>query len=280
MSRICGKMETELGLHFLNGIGFWKVFCLNNKETALKMMEEHGFNFTSETSEDEFETLFQDKSASYGTNKDMCLSNYKNFCQNPGDFIEDFPENSDDLSARCAAHIKYKECLIDYEQKCGEKIHGMSLHEDLETLNTFCDEKSVLFHALSDKGKCFNKCYQNYEKDAEDRVYSCIDEIKNKYPEKYELERNQRYRKSYNIRSCFDDLLMAKCLTEVISEDCGETAKELMLQALKINKLKYTMCRDFPKEAELFMNELDFSLEPQCPLEDLTNRLENESEIV
>ncbi|XP_071039929.1 uncharacterized protein [Parasteatoda tepidariorum] len=280
MLRICGKMETELGLHFPNGIGFWNAFCLNNKETALMMMEEYELNFNPETTEEEFVTLFENNSASYGENKDMCLRNYKNLCQNPGDIRHDFPENSDDLSARCTAHIKYKECLIDYEQKCGEKIHGMSLHEDLETLNTFCDEKSVLFHALSDKGKCFNKCYQNYEKDAEDRVYSCIDEIKNKYPEKYELERNQRYRKSYNIRSCFDDLLMAKCLTEVISEDCGETAKELMLQALKINKLKYTMCRDFPKEAELFMNELDFSLEPQCPLEDLTNRLENESEIV
>ncbi|XP_071042113.1 uncharacterized protein [Parasteatoda tepidariorum] len=179
-----------------------------------------------------------------------------------------------------SAHIKYKECLIDYEENCGEKIWGMSLHEDLETLNTFCDKNSVLFRALSDKGKCFNKCYQNYEKDAGNRVNNCFDEIKNKHPEKYELEYHQRYPEDYNIRSCFYHLLLVKCLTDVISEDCGETAKELMLQALKINKLKYTMCRDFPKEAAFFMNELDFSLEPQCSLEDLTNRLDNESEVV
>ncbi|XP_015927360.1 uncharacterized protein [Parasteatoda tepidariorum] len=257
MSRICGKMATELGLHFLNGIGFWNAFCLDNKETALKKMKDNELDFSPETTEDEFVTLFEEISVSYGSNKYLCLSNYKSLCQNPGDFFHDFPENSANLSTRCKAHIKYKECLIDYEEKCGEEIWGLYPHEDLEALTTFCDENSVLFHTLSDKGKCFNKFYQNYEKGAKDRVFNCFDEIKNK--EMYELEYNQRYPEDYNVRSCFYDLQLAKCLTDVISEDCGETAKELTSQALKINKFKHTLCRDLPKEAAFFMNELDFS---------------------
>nr|XP_042896706.1 uncharacterized protein LOC107454622 [Parasteatoda tepidariorum] len=278
MSRICGEMETELGLHFLNGIGFWNVFCLNHKENASKMMNEHGIDFNPKCTKEEFVTQFENKSANYGSNKDVCLRNYKNVCQDPGDFLHDFPENTADLSARCKAHIKYKECLIDYKEKCGEKIYGMSLHEDLETLNTFCDEKSVLFRALAVTGKCFNKCNPNSNELVEKRVYSCCDEIKNKDIVKYELEYNLRYPEDYNIRFCFYDLQLTKCLADVILKDCGETAKELMLHALKINKLKYTLCRDFPKEAAFFMNELDFSLEPQCSLEDFRNHCENETE--
>ncbi|XP_042896705.1 uncharacterized protein [Parasteatoda tepidariorum] len=277
ISRMCGKMATEMALHFINGVGFWKTFCLNQTEEAMEKMENLEFTFEPETSKEEFVALFENVSDSYGINKAMCLSNYRALCQDPGDFFHDVLENSANLSAKCKEHIKYRECSIDYEKKCNEKIGGMSLPEDLETLNTFCNENSVLFQALADRMKCFNEFYQFYGRETENRIDKCRDdEIIFKDREKYVQVYSRPYPEDYGIEFCFYDLEYMKCLADVISEDCGETAKELMLQALKLNKMQYyTVCKHFPKKAELFMEELDFNLNPKYSLEDFISLLEN-----
>ncbi|XP_015927371.1 uncharacterized protein [Parasteatoda tepidariorum] len=59
VSKDCGELAKELGLHFIREAGPWNFICQDHQSKALKLMKDLNFTFDPKTSEEEFGASLQ-----------------------------------------------------------------------------------------------------------------------------------------------------------------------------------------------------------------------------
>ncbi|XP_042896704.1 uncharacterized protein [Parasteatoda tepidariorum] len=202
----------------------------------------------------------------FGMPEDFCSLSFNERCRRPDYLYDPFPVTSNQLLTRCSEHLVHRQCLIDYENECGKETWNIyGLHADMRTLNKFCEEGSVLFNSLVENGECFST-FPSALIDA--RLDKCQSNIRSRDPEKYDEIFFVSNGNDDKKKQCFLDIMYVTCFIEAVSEDCGNTAKELVLQALNDNGMNNTMCTNYEDEAKIFMKDMNLSFAPKISLQD------------